>query len=92
MHSAGMTPSAFTFKVSVPNDPQLVTIVGELAKHAADYAKLDPGTAATFTERAQAVANKALKAGSDTAITAVIAAADGKLTVTVGAESASQPL
>jgi hypothetical protein len=87
-----MTPSSFTFKVSVPNDPRQATVIGELARHAAEYANLDAGAAAAFGERAQAMAVKALKAGSGHATTAVIAAAGGKLTVTVGGESASQPL
>ena len=86
-----MTPSSFTFKVSVPNDPGMVTVVGELAKHAADYAQLDAGRAASFMERAQALAEKALK-GRGGSCTAVIAAKDGTLTVTIGSESASQPL
>ena len=87
-----MTPSAFKFKVSVPNDPRQATVIGELAKHAAAYANLDAGAAEAFGERAEAIAVKALKAGSGNATTAVFAAADGKLTVTVGGESASHPL
>jgi hypothetical protein len=87
-----MSPSAFTFKVSVPNDPRLATIIGDLAQHAAEYANLESGAAATFVDQARAVAAKALEAGSTVAVTAVIAAADGKLTVTVGSESASQSL
>ena len=86
-----MSPSSFTFKVSVPNDPKLASVIGELAQHAAEYAQLDGGAAAAFVARAQAVAARALKAGGPP-ITAVIAAADGKLTVTVGAESASHSL
>ena len=87
-----MTPSSFTFKVSVPNDPRQATVIGELATHAAQYANLDAGAARQFGERAQAMAVKALTAGKGNATTAVIAAADGTLTVTVGDESASQPL
>jgi hypothetical protein len=86
-----MTPSSFTFKVSVPNDPGMATVVGELAKHAADYAQLDAGKAAAFMERARALAASALNGGGGSC-TAVIAAADGELTVTIGTESASQPL
>ena len=87
-----MSPSSFTFKVSVPNDARLAAVIGELAKHAAEYAKLDAGGAAAFVERARALAGKAIKPGGGPAITAVIAAADGKLSVTVGGESASQSL
>jgi hypothetical protein len=87
-----MTPSSFKFKVSVPNDPRQATVVGELAKHAAEYANLDAGAAAAFGQRVEALAVKALKAGTGNSTTAVIAAADGKLTVTVGSESASHSL
>ena len=86
-----MSPSAFTFKVSVPNDPDLATVVGELAKHAADYAKLEPGKAAAFVDRAQALAAKAIQSGGGSC-TAVFAAEDGRLTMTIGGESASQSL
>jgi hypothetical protein len=87
-----MSPSSFTFKVSVPNDPGLATVVGELAKHAADYAKLEAGKAAAFVERAETLAAKMLKGAGGASCTAVIAAADGKLTLTIGGESASQSL
>ena len=87
-----MSPSSFAFKVSVPNDPRLTTVIGELAKHAAEYANLDARAAAAFMQRAQELADKAIKTGDGHSITAQIAAADGKLTVTVGRESATQSL
>jgi hypothetical protein len=86
-----MSPSSFTFKLSVPDDPDSTAIVAEVAKHAADYAKLDAGTAQSFAERARAAAAKALKASGQTT-QAVFAAADGRLTLTIGGESISQPL
>lgn len=87
-----MPPSPFTFKVSVPNDPRLTAIIGELAKHAAAYAELEAGAAASFVRRAEAVAARVLESGSAKTVTAVIAVADGTLTVTMGSESASQSL
>lgn len=87
-----MTPSSFTFKVSVPNDPRQATVIGELAKHAAEYANLDAGASKAFGERTLAMAVNVLKAATGHATTAVITAADGTLTVTVGDESASQSL
>jgi hypothetical protein len=87
-----MTPSSFMFKVSVPNDPAMAIVVGELARHAADYAQLDAGAAAAFMERAQALAVTALNNGRGTSCTAVITAENGTLTVTIGGESASQSL
>jgi hypothetical protein len=86
-----MTPSSFTFKVSVPNDPTMAIVVGELARHAADYAQLDAGATAAFMERVQALAATALD-GRATSCTAVVTAEHGKLTMTIGGESASQAL
>lgn len=87
-----MTPTSFTFKVSVPNDADLASVIGEMARHAADYANVEAGAAAAFAERAKAMALKALGAGSATATTAVFAARDGRLSMTIGAESVSQSL
>ncbi len=87
-----MSPSAFTFKLSVPNDPKMVAMVGDMARHAAEYANLEPAAAAAFSERAAAAAGKILNGDSAKATLAVFAAADGTLTVTIGAESISQPL
>lgn len=87
-----MSPSAFTFKVSVPNDPKLASVIGELAKHAADYAKLEAAAASAFAERARTLAATMLGAGTGTATTAVIAAANGQLTVTMGGQSAAHAL
>lgn len=86
-----MTPASFTFKVSVPNDPGLASVVGELARHAADYAKLESGPAAAFADRAREMAATAI-AGAAGPCTAVIVAAGGTLTITIGKESTSQPL
>jgi hypothetical protein len=86
-----MSPSAFSFKLSVPNDPDSTEIIGEVAKHAAEYAKLEAGIAQSFADRARAAAAKALKAGGQTSL-AVFAADNGTLTMTMGGESVSQPL
>jgi glucose/arabinose dehydrogenase len=63
-----------------------------MAKHAADYANVEAGAAAAFADRARAMALKAIETGSGHATTAVFAAKDGRLTVTIGAESATQAL
>jgi hypothetical protein len=87
-----MSPSSFTFKLSVPNDPRMVTMVGEMARHAADYANLQGAAAASFSDRARAAAGKVLKGDSNKTTLVVFAAANGALTVTIGGESISQPL
>ena len=87
-----MSPSAFTFKLSVPNDPRMAIIVGDMARHAAEYASLDEATAAAFAGRALAAAGRLLKGDSNKTTLVVFAAADGALTATIGGESISQPL
>jgi hypothetical protein len=86
-----MSPSSFTFKLSVPNDPDAAAIIGELARHAAEYARLDAGAVESFCEQARSAAGAAFKSGGATSH-AVFAAADGRLTMTIGGESVSQPL
>jgi len=87
-----MTPSSFTFKLSVPNDPKMAAIVGEMARHAADYANLDDASAAAFCERALAAAGMAFNGDSSKTTLLVFAAADGTLKLTIGSQSITQPL
>jgi hypothetical protein len=87
-----MSPSSFTFKLSVPNDPRMATVVGDMARHAAEYASLDEATAASFAGRALAAAGKVLKGDSNKTTLVVFSAANGALTATIGAESIAQPL
>jgi hypothetical protein len=87
-----MTPSTFLFKLTVPNDPSQVAMIAEMARHAADYAKLDGAAADGFVERVRGAAAKALKAATGHSCLAVVAAADGALSITIGGEKISQPL
>lgn len=87
-----MGPSSFTFKLSVPNDPRMATVVGDMARHAAQYAALDEAAAASLAGRALAAAGKILAGDGNKTTLVVFAAANGALTVTIGAESISQPL
>ena len=87
-----MSPSSFTFKLTVPNDPEGVTVVAAVAAHAVEYAKLDAAAGAAFIERVCDVAQNALASATGHNCLAVFAAANGELTVTMGSQSASQPL
>lgn len=87
-----MNPSSFTFKLTVPNDPGVTDILVGMAVHAAEYANLDGAAAAAFVERVRATAGRALNGGGGPSCQAVFAAADGRLTVTLGGETVSQPL
>ena len=87
-----MSPSSFTFKLTVPNDPEGVIVVAAVAAHAVEYAQLDAAAGAAFVERVRAVARQALQSATGHNCLAEFAAADGQLTVTIGDESASHPL
>jgi hypothetical protein len=87
-----MSPSSFSFKLTVPNDPEGVIVVAAVAAHAVEYANLDAAAGAAFLERVRAVAAEALKSATGHASLAVIAAANGQLTVTMGGQSASAAL
>lgn len=87
-----MNPSAFTFKLTVPNAPEMAAIVADVARHAAEYATLNGDAATGFVERARAAAEKALGSAPGHNSLAVFAAADGTLTVTIGNETVTQSL
>ena len=87
-----MSPQAFKFKLTVPTDPNLAAVVAEVAKHAADYAKLDGDAADGFAARARDAAARALQSSAGPHCLLVFSAADGTLSVTIGSETISQPL
>lgn len=87
-----MSPSSFTFKLTVPNDPEGVTVVAAVAAHAVEYAKLDAAAGAAFVERVRDAASVALRSATGHACLAVFAAASGQLTMTMGGQTATQSL
>jgi hypothetical protein len=87
-----MSPSSFTFKLTVPNDPEGVTVVAAVAAHAVEYANLDAASGAAFVQRARDVATGALASATGHNCLAVFAAADGRLTMTMGGQTATQTL
>jgi hypothetical protein len=87
-----MAPDSFTFKLTVPNDPEGATVLAVVVTHAVEYATIDAAAGTAFVERVRAAALEALKGASGPASLAVVAAKDGQLTVTIGSESISQPL
>ena len=87
-----MTPSSFTFKLTVPNDPEGIAVVAALAVHAVEYANIDGAAGAGFIERVRGVAARAMQSPAGKPCLVVFNAADGQLTVTIGNQSASQPL
>ena len=87
-----MTPQAFTFKLTVPVDPEGATIVAVMAAHAAEYAKIDAAKGAGFVERARATAAHALKGATGTHCLAVFEADGGQLTMKMAGQTVSEPL
>ena len=87
-----MSPSSFSFTLSLPNDPELVVVVADLARHAAEYAQLVDGAADGFIERAQSAAVTALRGNGDTSTLIVFTASEGTLSARVGDETVSAPL
>ena len=88
-----MTPKDFIFKLTVPADADGANVVAVVAAHAVEYAGIEGASGAAFVERVRAAAGKALKAAvAPAGCQAVVAAADGHLTVTIGGESVTQPL
>jgi hypothetical protein len=87
-----MSPSEFTFKLTVPNDPEGATVAAVVATHAVDYAQIDKAAGAAFVERVRGAVARALKTASGTHTPVVFAAAGGHLTVTFGGDTVSEPL
>lgn len=87
-----MSPSSFTFKLTVPNDPEGASIVAVVATHAVEYAKIDAAAGAAFVEGARAAALHAFKDSTGAHSLMVFAAADGQLTMTIGDQTVSHPL
>lgn len=87
-----MSPSDFTFKLTVPNDPEGASVVAIVANHAVDYTNMDKTAGAAFVERVRRVAATTLTGSDGEHCLVVFAAAGGQLTVTLGTESVSEPL
>lgn len=87
-----MSPSDFTFKLTVPTDPEGASVVAVVANHAVEYTKIDQAAGAAFVGRVRDAVAAALKIATGTHCLVVIAAAHGQLTVTIGNEKVSEPL
>ena len=89
-----MSPQDFTFKLTVPNDPEGATVAAVIATHAVQYVGLDAAAGAAFVERVRAGVLEAVKAApaSTKPTLVVFTGGDGQLTVTVGGKAISQPL
>jgi hypothetical protein len=86
-----MSPQAFSFKLTVPNDPDSATVAAVVATHAVEYAGLPADAGVAFVDRVRTAALQALKGGTGHTLI-VFAAADGQLAVTIGGTSVSAAL
>ena len=87
-----MSPHAFSFTVTVPNDPAAVPIVTLLVAHAVEFAAIDPARRSAFVERVRQAAGKAVASRAHTHSPVHVVAGQGHLTVTVGDHAESEPL
>jgi hypothetical protein len=87
-----MSPSDFTFKLTVPNDPEGASVVAAVAAHAVQYTNINATPGAAFVERVRGFASRMMKGSDGAQCLVVFAAAGGQLTVTMGSESVSEPL
>ena len=90
-----MSPSDFTFKLTVPTDPEGASVVAVVATHAVEYSGIDKAAGAAFVGEVRNFAANELAGARNSKhghCLAVFAAADGQLTVTIGTESVSHPL
>jgi hypothetical protein len=85
-----MSPKSFTFKLTVPRDPQVAAIVADVAGHAAGYAELTAAAAADFVARVSATAATAL-AASGPALLIVVTSDSAALSFALDAETVSIP-
>ena len=87
-----MSPTSFSFKLTVPNDPEGASIVAIVAAHAVEYASIEASAGAAFVERVRAAALPVLKGAGTEGCIVGITAEQGQLTVTLGGKSLSEPL
>ena len=87
-----MSPTSFSFKLTVPHDPEGATVVALMAAHAVEYASIEASAGAAFVERVRAAALPVLKGPGTDGCLVSITAEQGQLTVTLGGQSLSEPL
>lgn len=84
-----MAPKSFTFKLTVPRDPQLVAIVADIANHAVGYAEIEAAAGADFVARVGVAAHRALASTRPDAVQIVVASDATALTVEFDADIVS---
>jgi len=84
-----MAPKSFTFKLTVPRDPQLAAIVADVATHAVGYADIEAAAGADFVARVGVAAGRALVSTSTDALHILVASDATALTFQFDADVVS---
>jgi len=84
-----MSPKSFTFTLTVPRDPEALTIVSVVAGHAVTYAGMDAATGADFVSRVGAAAATAIQAPDQPALQIVVTSDATALTFAIDAAAVS---
>jgi hypothetical protein len=87
-----MTPSSFTFKLTLPRDPSLGDIVSDVAAHAVIYTEMEQAAGVEFVKRVAAAASAELAAAGAGHCPIVVTSADGELRLTIGSQTISQKI
>lgn len=82
-----MTPSSFTFTLSLPRDSRLAAVVRDLAQHAVGYAEVDAELGEGFVDRVNALATRHLAAGGGASCDIIYGCDQGVLFVTLDGET-----
>ena len=86
-----MTPTSFTFHISVPRDALSAPIVQGLAAHAVTYTKMDAASGRAFVERVAVASDRAMSAQFGSCAVEFVCA-DGELRVLIDGETVRQSL
>ncbi|MDP2054800.1 MAG: hypothetical protein Q8L75_14270 [Acidobacteriota bacterium] len=84
-----MAPKSFTFRFTVPRDPQLAAIVTDVANHAVGYAEIEAAAGADFVARVGVAAGRALVSTSTDALQIIVASDAAALTFQFDADTVS---
>ena len=84
-----MTPTSFTFKLTVPADMEVLPIVTGLARHASTFANLDAATGTDFVKRVTDTATRHFNQPSSGHCLIVFLSNETELKATIGSETVS---
>lgn len=84
-----MSPTEFTFKLTVPRDPRMAAIVADVAGHAVSYAEIEAAAGADFITRVSTAAVVALEAPGLPALQVVVTGDAASVTFAFDAASVS---